>query len=49
MRAVLAFKDSRPGLDEEKKIGSTTNITSEEVKKAIKTSKTNKAPDRSQS
>ena len=44
MRAVLAFKDIRPGLDEEKKVESTTNITSEEVKMAIKTSKTKKAP-----
>ena len=34
---VVAFKDTRPGLDEGKKVESTTNITSEEVKEAIKT------------
>ena len=43
MQVVVAFKDTRPGLDEEKKVETTTNITSKEVKKAIKTSKTNKA------
>ena len=35
MQVVVAFKDTRPGLDEVKKVESTTNITSEEVKKEI--------------